>query len=121
MKNKIDKARERFLSELIDNQKKDFERLESTERLLDLKSVLDGNFLMENFTKWYGNSKNKDQKKIIFDCINSLMRLNSYIDTLKTVSKMSVIELNTEKKRNQQLLRKVNEMTYEIKMLKDGL
>lgn len=114
----LEKSRAGFISRLLDQEKEKFERLEATERLLDLKYQTDNTMITHLFTKWITKSKSDSQKKTITDCFLAMMRISSYVDTLQTISKSAVSMFLREKKECNRLLTQNTELKRENAILK---
>lgn len=92
--------------------------LAATEGILDSKYESDYQLLFGLFLDWLKKSKTKEQKETLNFTFNALMRIQSYVSTLQTVSRSSVGEMMDERTRNNKLHTKVEVLEKQIKTLK---
>jgi len=95
-----------------------FDRMQATERLLDFQYQTDYTMLFELFLKWLKGAKNDDQKKTINTSIQALMRMQSYCDTLQTISKRTMLDLNDERRMTTRMAHDAADLKKQIETLK---
>ncbi len=119
----LDKQRENFYKKKLEEDRVRFDRMTATESILDLKYQTDSIAVTELLTDWISKAKNDNQKKILTDTILSMMRINSYVSTLQTISKDSTLRYIDEKLAHNKLVKESSILKSENeklnKMIKD--
>lgn len=114
----MDMLRSNFWKKKEIEDRKRFERQTATESLLDFQYQSDNSLIFDLFVNWQTNAKTEKQKETIMTSIRAILRMQSYVHTLQTTSKLAVSNMLDEQRRTSQLLRKVNELEKENKYLK---
>lgn len=119
----LDEQKVNFYKKKVQEDRVRFDRMTATESILDLKYQTDSIAVTELLTDWISKAKNDNQKKILTDAILSMMRINSYVSTLQTVSKDSTLRYIDEKLAHNKLVKESSILKAENeklnKMIKD--
>lgn len=78
--------------------KKDFDTVKASETLLELQYNADTQIILESLNKWLKHAKNENQKNTINEMFMCIMRMSSYTETVRTLSKRAVSELMQERR-----------------------
>lgn len=114
----LERAQLNFFIKHEKEKQKEFAQMSATESMLDFQYQTDYTMLFELFLNWLKKAKNDEQKKIINTSLKALMRMQSYCDTLQTVSKRATIDLNDERHITSRMVIKVSELEKQITTLK---
>lgn len=78
--------------------KRDFDTVKASETLLELQYNADTQIILESLNKWLKHAKNENQKNTINEMFMCIMRMSSYTETIRTLSKRAVSELMQERR-----------------------
>jgi hypothetical protein len=114
----MDLLRSNFWKKKQIEDRKRFERQTATEGLLDLQYLSDNSMIFELFVNWSKNAKTESQNETINASIRAVLRMQSYVSTLQTTSKLAVSNMIEEQKMTSRMATEIRDLKQQVKSLK---
>lgn len=92
-----------LMSKYFEQQRERFDYADTAQWLLDDKCDTDLIYIQEKVSEWSKAAKTDTQKKVLNEMFLGVLRVSSYIDTMRTLAKHSVSKYVTAEKEVQRL------------------
>ncbi|MFN8326671.1 MAG: hypothetical protein U0T80_13160 [Flavobacteriaceae bacterium] len=92
-----------LMSKYFEQQRERFDYADTAQWLLDDKCDTDLIYIQEKVSEWSKVAKTDTQKKVLNEMFLGVLRVSSYIDTMRTLAKHSVSKYVTAEKEVQRL------------------
>ncbi len=87
-----------LMSKYFKQQRERFDYADTAQWILDDKCDTDLIFIQEKVSEWISSAKTDAQKKVLNEMFLGILRINSYIDQMRTLNKHTVAKyVSTEK------------------------
>lgn len=87
-----------LMSKYFEQQRERFDYADTAQWILDDKCDVDLIFIQEKVSEWLSSAKIDAQKKVLNEMFMGALRINAYIDQMRTLNKHSVAKyVSTEK------------------------
>lgn len=111
----VEKANIKSQKQYFEQIRKRFDYADTSQWIAEDKNQTDLIFITEKFSEWYAKATDKPEMlKLLNQMLETLFRVQSYINHIETVSKHSVALYTTESKANEKLLSEKKLLEYEI-------
>ena len=92
-----------LMAKYFEQQRERFDYADTAQWLLDDKCDTDLIYIQEKVSEWSKSAKTDAQKKVLNEMFLGVLRVSSYIDTMRTLAKHSVSKYVTAEKEVQRL------------------
>ena len=92
-----------LMAKYFEQQRERFDYADTAQWLLDDKCDTDLIYIQEKVSEWSKAAKTDTQKKVLNEMFLGVLRVSSYIDTMRTLAKHSVSKYVTAEKEVQRL------------------
>lgn len=114
----LEKSQMNLFKKLEIEKQQRFDNALTSESLLHIQFLNDLQINSDKLTEWHGKAKNDDQRKQLLSMIKALWRVQTYTETLKTLSKKATAEYLTERSMHRRAMQTILDLKNENKALK---
>lgn len=114
----LEKSQMNLFKKLEIEKQQRFDNALTSESLLHIQFLNDLQINSDKLTEWHGKAKNDDQRKQLLSMIKALWRVQTYTETLKTLSKKATAEYLTERAMHRRAMQTILDLKNENKALK---